>query len=194
MVGAMRLLLPALAAALLLAGCGSETSGPVPAKDLPNPANAAPLPSDDAPTIAATGLPALTDAERCHTAGLKVSLGYIMSTTSGKSISVVLVNAGQATCALQGSPTITLADNDRNAVTTNENQTGSTLRVDLKPGAQATSTLSWAVTPVAPQTSKDCPTTYNLIVTPPGETTSLAVALPITACGAQISVTALAAA
>ncbi|MEU3414703.1 DUF4232 domain-containing protein [Streptomyces sp. NPDC006658] len=160
----------------------ARTAGPAPSAGGPSGAReAAPTPSPGAGTASPrSAAPATTG--RCHTAGLRASIGADHPGAGQAAFAIVLTNVSRDTCTVSGFPGLAFVNNAGEAVTPDpERATGEKRQtVTLAPGADAWSAMTYArpastgVTTVTPAT---------VLVTPPDETAPI----PVRWTGGEVS-------
>jgi hypothetical protein len=149
---------------------GGGPSGPSGPSGDPDPA---PTPSPGAGTASqGSAVPATT--HRCHTAGLRASIGADHPGAGQANFAIVLTNVSRSTCTVHGFPGVAFVDGAGEAVTPDpERATGEERRtVTLAPGADAWSAMTYT-RPAATGVTTVTPTT--VLVTPPDETTPIPV-------------------
>jgi hypothetical protein len=134
-------------------------------------------------------------AGRCHTSALSVATGPGDSAAGHPTVLLIFTNTSGASCAVAGYVGLQMVDGSGNALPTNVVPNGGMLSnqplagvVMLAPGQQASTLVMWTDVPSGAQA---CTTAAKLDVTPPDESTSLAVAATIESCGGELDVTAL---
>jgi hypothetical protein len=101
--------------------------------------------------------------------------------------SILFENAGTTTCTLYGYPSVVVTST-QGTVTANETPNGylggivgtNVPSVNLAPGAIASSLIEGTDVPVGNATS--CPTSTNVVVTPPGESHSVTLTTSLSEC------------
>lgn len=134
-------------------------------------------------------VPPARAGERCHTAGLAVSLDGVDVGAGNLVGTFRLTNTQPVPCTLFGYVGLALRDGAGNALPTNAIRGGGgTFQQDpapsvvtVQPGGFATFRVHWEQVPVGTETT--CPTAAALAITPPDEFVSLVVATQIRACG-----------
>ncbi|MEU5366784.1 DUF4232 domain-containing protein [Streptomyces sp. NPDC005925] len=153
------------------------TSGPVTGPDdgtasAPGDPDTAAVPRSASPS--ATGPGDSADRSRCHTPGLRASVGSLEPGAGQRNLPVVLTNTSSRTCTVHGYPGAAFIDAHGRQVGPDPRRSpGFTpTTVTLDPGDSAWAGLSFA----SPQTSgARTATPAALLVTPPDERTSLKV-------------------
>ena len=162
----MRLLGPALAAVVLLAGCAQ------PDQDETGPPPPASSPTASAPT-------ASTPTAPCPESGLLVTAERGEAAAGYREMSLIVRNCGDKTYTLQGRPDIVVLDDHQNPlpvqVVPSTHFTASPRRITIEPGRGAMATLSWHSTVEA---GKDVATGAFLAVAPLAGVTHQTVPLP----------------
>ncbi|MEU9592802.1 DUF4232 domain-containing protein [Streptomyces sp. NPDC048193] len=164
---------------------GEPTAGTVPGD------TAGTLPSDTAGSASAS---ARTDG-RCHTSGLRASVGRVDPGAGQRNFPLVLTNTSERTCTLYGYPGAAFEDaSGRQLGPDPERAPASPRTVTLAPGGSAWAGLSFS----SPQISgARTATPAELVVTPPDERDPIEVTwkdgeVPVGGNESSVSVTALA--
>jgi hypothetical protein len=126
--------------------------------------------------------------ERCHTAGLSLSLQGVDAGAGNRFATLLFTNNAGVSCTFYGFPGARMLDASSNPLPTVVvrnggqlgGQPGPTL-VTVPAGGSARFLLHWGVVPVGSETT--CPTSSQLQVTPPDEFVSLVIPIQIDACG-----------
>ena len=135
-----------------------------------------------------TILPTPTPGDRCHTAGLALSLENVDAGAGNRVATFRFTNRTSVSCTFFGFPGAQLLDVQNNPLLTNvlrgggfvANQPGPLL-VAVPAGGSATFLMHWGVVPVGDETT--CPTSSQIAVTPPDEFDPIIIPAEITACG-----------
>jgi Protein of unknown function (DUF4232) len=128
----------------------------------------------------------------CQSSQLSVSPQQGSGAAGTIEMTVVFTNRGASTCSLFGYPGMQLLDASGGNLPTNVVRGGGPIfpvaaanqppkTVLIASGASASFGLSYSDVPVGNETS--CPTSANAEITPPGNTSSVTVALAIAPCG-----------
>lgn len=139
----VRLLAPAFAAALLLAGCSASPGG---GGDTPSPSSAPETPTESptpTPTGSATADPD-APADQCPDAALKVTVENSDAGAGSVFYSIVFTNTGSSECSLRGFPGVSVVGkgNGTQLGEAAQRQPGATpTDVKLGPGGTAVATL-----------------------------------------------------
>jgi hypothetical protein len=155
------------AAALALAGCGEATNAT-------NPTDASARASS-APTSTAAAPGAASAEGVCTSTQLRPEL--TLQPSSSQRALLALTNTSKATCTLEGWAKVTLHNAADEAVpvsTSQVNQPGPPVKVELLPGRTAFAGLKWAPCDKADEA---CGVGNSLTVTPPGGTAKYATLL-----------------
>jgi hypothetical protein len=189
-----RFLLPAVAAALLLAGCGgngttigdaapSSTSGAGPTSSAPTSADTTPATGTGpaAPTASEGSAP---PTDRCHTGEFTAAFGPEDAGAGNRNASVVLTNRGGRTCTVFGYGGLQPLDAAGKPITTLKltrvNPPAPAL-LRVAPGGKVYKGIHWTV---IPSTGQTCSSPASAQVTPPDETDHITLKWPFgTVCG-----------
>jgi Domain of unknown function (DUF4232) len=182
----MRILHPArvlclVAAAVLVAGCGSSggppAAGPSSERTSPTAAPSRPLPAPVPPTASTTVQPEPTGPTRARTSDLSAELAWVEGAAGSRYSAIVLTNRSQRTHTIYGYGGLQLLDARGRTVPTRQvrDRTTRPTRVVLPPGMSAHADLHWSAVATTgdSQTGTCQPEPAFLLVTPPDETRSL---------------------
>ena len=142
-------------------------------------------------------VPAPVPGERCHTAGLSLSLEGVEGAAGNRVATFRFTNNLDVSCTFFGFVGAQMLDAQDNPLPTNvvrgggflSNEPGPTL-VQVPPGGAASFKMHWGVVPVGDETT--CATSSKLVVTPPDEFAPLVIPVQIMACGGgQLNVSAV---
>jgi hypothetical protein len=192
-----RYLVPGIAAALLLAGCGGGGDG----GDGTTIGTAAPTSTGAAPTGASTGA-ATTPAtgttpaaptgsegsapatDRCHTGEFTAAFGPVDAGASNRNATVVLTNRGGRTCTVfgyGGLQPLDAAGKPIATLTLTRVSPPAPALVRVAPGGKVYKDLHWTV---IPSPGEKCSSPASAQVTPPDETDHITLRWPYgTVCG-----------
>lgn len=133
-------------------------------------------------------VPAPTAGDRCHTAGLRLSLDGVDAGAGNFVGTSRFTNTLDVSCTFYGYPGAELLDEAGNPLPTSVVRGGGYLatqpgptEVTVGPGASAIFRMHWEQVPVGNETQ--CPTSASLAVTPPDEYAPLIMPAAIHACG-----------
>ena len=133
-------------------------------------------------------VPAPVSNDRCHSAGLRLSVDGVEGGAGNFVGTFRLTNTLQVPCTLYGYPGAALRDDAGNALPTRVVWGGGVLATQAEPtlarvppGAAAVFRVHWEQVPVGNETQ--CPTAAALAVTPPDEYAPLILPISIHACG-----------
>ena len=141
-------------------------------------------------------VPSPQAGDRCHTAGLTLSLAASDAGAGQRWDTYRLTNWTGVSCLFYGYPGAQLLDADNNPLPTNVVRGGGQTNdpgpatVVVPAGGSAKFVAHWSPIPVGNETT--CPTASTLLVTPPDEWDALSIATPMNPCGGgTINVSAL---
>jgi len=185
-----RLVLFALAGALLLAACGGRAgagAGPTVPPATSDSASASPSTDPSASPSAAAS--ANSSSTRCHTTELQALLKPGGGGAGHAGLILVLTNTGQRSCDVYGYVGMRLLASGASPMPTTVKRGGGYLFSDpgpalvkLTPGQAASSGVEWSTVPGPGDPSTGCPMSAALEITPPDETAHLVVGRAIGAC------------
>jgi hypothetical protein len=141
-------------------------------------------------------VPTPVPGDRCHTAGLALSLQGVEGAAGSRFATFLFTNKTGVSCTLFGFPGAQLLDAQNNPLPTSVMRDGNQLSTQPGPtlvtvpaGGSAKFLMHWGVVPVGNET---CPTSSQLEVTPPDEFDSLIIPMAIMACNhGQLDVSAV---
>ncbi len=144
-----------------------------------------------------TIVPPPVPGDRCHTAGLSLSLQGVEAGAGNRFATFLFTNNTGVSCTFFGFPGAQLLDAQNNPLPTNAMRDGNMLTTQPGPalitvpaGGSAKFLMHWEVIPVGNETT--CPTSSQLEVTPPDEFDPLIIPLQIMACNhGQLDVSAV---
>lgn len=184
-----RLVLFALAGALLLAACGGRAgagAGPTVPPATSDSASASPSTDPSASPSAASGS---SSATRCHTTELQALLKPGGGGAGHAGLILVLTNTGQRSCDVYGYVGMRLLASGASPMPTTVKRGGGYLFSDpgpalvkLAPGQAASAGVEWSTVPGPGDPTTGCPMSAALEITPPDETAHLVVSRAIGAC------------
>ncbi len=126
--------------------------------------------------------------DRCHTAGLTLSLDGVDAGAGNRVGTFRLTNVLDVSCTFDGYPGAELRDSAGNPLPTNVDWGGGWMSSEpppapllVPPGDSAIFLVHWEVIPVGNETT--CPLAMQLAVTPPDEYVPLLLSTQIQACG-----------
>jgi hypothetical protein len=190
-----RYLIPGIAAALLLAGCGggdgTTIGDPVPTStSVTAPTSAAPTGADTTPATgttpaAPTGSEGSAPAtDRCHTGEFTAVFGPVDAGASNRNAAVILTNRGGRTCTVFGYGGLQPLDAAAKPITTltlTRVTPPAPALLRVAPGGKVYKDLHWTV---IPGPGEKCSSPASAQVTPPDETDHITLKWPYgTVCG-----------
>jgi hypothetical protein len=186
------LLVAGLGVVGLAAGCSSGGSAAPTTSSTARPATTTSTTHATTTTAPPATTTTTATTAMCQSTQLSVSPMQGSGAAGTIEMSVVLTNRGSSTCSLFGYPGMQLLDASGANLPTNVIRGGGPLfpvaaanqapkTVLIAPGASGSFGLSYSDVPVGNETS--CPTSANAEITPPGNTSSVTVALAIAPCG-----------